>query len=143
MITTSARLRLRVYLGEDHSLGPGKVQLLEAVRELGSITSAARSMDMAYRHAWELIDDMNRCFRSPVVATASGGATRGGARVTAFGEEVIRRFRAMEQATRTATAADLASLEAEVARTARASPGPAARAARAARRSRRERPRAR
>ena len=138
-----SRLRLRVHLGRDHSLGPGKVQLLEAVREHGSISAAARSMDMAYRHAWELIDDMNRCFRSPVVATASGGATRGGARVTAFGEEVIRRFRAMEQATRKATAADLASLEAEVARTTRASRRSDGRAPTSARRSARPRPRAR
>ena len=136
---TSARLKLRVYLGDDHSLGPGKVQLLEAVRELGSISSAARSMGMAYRHAWELIDDMNRCFRSPVVATASGGATRGGARVTAFGGEVIRRFRAMEEATRAATSADLASLDAEVAR----APGRRPSAAEPTRAARPSRPRGR
>ena len=54
------RLRLHVHLGEDHSLGPGKVQLLETVRELGSITAAARAMGMAYRHAWDLIDDLDR-----------------------------------------------------------------------------------
>ena len=122
-----ARVRLRVFLGEEHSVGPGKVELLESVRELGSISSAARSMDMAYRHAWELIDDMNRCFRSPVVATTSGGASRGGARVTAFGEELIRRFRAMERAARTAVAADLAALEAAAAGTRRRAPAPGAR----------------
>jgi molybdate transport system regulatory protein len=133
-----ARLRLRVYLGDDHSLGPGKIALLEAVRELGSISAAARSMDMAYRHAWELIDDMNRCFRSPVVSTASGGSSRGGARVTGFGEEVIRRFRAMEHATRAATATDLASLDAEVAAPPRRASATAPRAgARAASRARR------
>lgn len=138
-----ARLRLRVYLGDDHSLGPGKIALLEAVRAHGSISAAARSMNMAYRHAWELIDDMNRCFRSPVVATTSGGASRGGARVTEFGEEVIRRFRAMEQATRAATAADLTSLEAEVAGVPPCASGPGQRAASAARGSARRRSRAR
>jgi molybdate transport system regulatory protein len=109
-----SRIRLRIHLGDDHSLGPGKVQLLEAVREHGSISAAARSMGMAYRHAWELIDDMNQCFRSPVVETASGGRAGGGATLTAFGEEVVRRFRAMEEATRRSVAKDLAALDRQV-----------------------------
>ena len=53
-----ARVRIRIYLGDGHSLGPGKIQLFEAVREHGSISAAARSIGMAYRHGWELIDDM-------------------------------------------------------------------------------------
>lgn len=50
-----ARVRISVYLGEaEHKLGPGKVRLLEAIGEHGSISAAARSMGMAYRHAWEM-----------------------------------------------------------------------------------------
>ena len=108
------RLRLHVHLGDEHSLGPGKVQLLETVRELGSITAAARSMGMAYRHAWDLIDDLERCFRRPVVETASGGRAGGGARLTPFGAEVIRRFRAMERAANAGMAKELRALEAEL-----------------------------
>jgi molybdate transport system regulatory protein len=120
-----ARVRLRVYLGGDdaHSLGPGKIALLEAVRELGSISAAARSMGMAYRHAWELVEDMNACFARPVLATATGGRAGGGAQLTTFGEQVVRRFRAMEEATRAAIRSDLAALESE---TAGARPAPAA-----------------
>jgi molybdate transport system regulatory protein len=109
------RLRIRIYLGDGHSLGPGKVQLLEHVRDLGSISAAAREMGMAYRHAWELVDDMNQCFRTPVVTATSGGREGGGARLTPFGAEVIRRFRAMERAARRAMAANLDALEAKVA----------------------------
>jgi molybdate transport system regulatory protein len=109
-----ARIRIRIYLGDGHSVGPGKVQLLEAVRELGSISAAARSMGMAYRHAWELIDDMNQCFRSPVVTGASGGRAGGGATLTPFGEEVVRRFRAMEKRARQAMARDVEALDREV-----------------------------
>ena len=108
------RLRLHVHLGDEHSLGPGKVQLLETVRELGSITAAARSMGMAYRHAWDLIADLERCFRRPVVETASGGRAGGGARLTPFGAEVIRRFRAMERAANAGMAKELRALEAEL-----------------------------
>ena len=102
-----ARVRLRIYLGEDeHKLGPGKVQLLEAIREHGSISAAARSMGMAYRHAWELVDDLNCCFRSPVVAASTGGRAGGGAEITPLGDELIRRFHAMERATRRAMMSD-------------------------------------
>ena len=87
------RVRLRIYLGEEeHKLGPGKIQLLEAIREHGSISAAARSMGMAYRHAWELVDDLNRCFRSPVVSASTGGRAGGGAEITELGEELIRRW---------------------------------------------------
>jgi molybdate transport system regulatory protein len=110
------RVRLRIYLGEEeHKLGPGKIQLLEAIREHGSISAAARSLGMAYRHAWELIDDLNRCFETPVVEASTGGRAGGGAEVTRFGEELIRRFHAMEKATRRAIGRELAALEARVA----------------------------
>jgi molybdate transport system regulatory protein len=110
-----ARIRIRIYFGDGHSVGPGKVQLLEAIRELGSISAAARSMGMAYRHAWELIDDMNQCFRSPVVTGTSGGRAGGGATLTPFGEEVVRRFRAMEKRARKAMARDVEALDRQVA----------------------------
>jgi molybdate transport system regulatory protein len=111
-----ARVRLRIYLGEDeHKLGPGKVQLLEAIREHGSISAAARSMGMAYRHAWELVDDLNRCFQSPAVAASTGGRAGGGAEITPLGEELIRRFHAMEKATRRAIGRDLEALDAKLA----------------------------
>jgi molybdate transport system regulatory protein len=110
------RVRLRIYLGaEEHKLGPGKIQLLEAIQEHGSISAAARSMGMAYRHAWELVDDLNRCFQSPVVAASTGGRAGGGAEVTRFGEELIRRFHSMEKATRRAIGRELAALDARVA----------------------------
>ena len=105
-----ARVRLHIHLDGDHSLGPGKIELLEGVREHGSISAAARAMGMAYRHAWEMIDDLNQGFGRSVVETASGGKAGGGARLTAFGEELVRRFRAMEAATQRAIARDLRAL---------------------------------
>jgi molybdate transport system regulatory protein len=72
-------------------------------------------MGMAYRHAWVLVDAMNRAFRRPVVTAHPGGRAGGGAQLTAFGEEVVRRFRAMEDATRRAVADDADALEAEAA----------------------------
>lgn len=104
------RLKIRVQLAGEHSLGPGKVQLLEAVAEHGSISAAARSMQMAYRHAWEMLDDLNRCFRLPVIETETGGPAGGGTRVTAFGAELIIRYHAMQAKADAALATDLAAL---------------------------------
>jgi molybdate transport system regulatory protein len=106
-----ARIRLHIHLEPSHSLGPGKARLLELVGELGSISAAARSMDMAYRHAWELIDDLNQCFGGPLVETRRGGRSGGGAALTPLGKQVLGRFREIERATRAVTARPLAALE--------------------------------
>jgi molybdate transport system regulatory protein len=78
-------------------MGPGKGELLEAIGATGSISEAARKLGMSYRRAWLLVDTMNRCFREPVVAAATGGARGGGARVTDFGTEVLERYRRMRE----------------------------------------------
>jgi molybdate transport system regulatory protein len=106
-----ARIRLHTHLDPSHSLGPGKARLLELVGELGSISAAARTMDMAYRHAWELIDDLNQCFGGPLVETRRGGRSGGGAVLTPLGEQVLGRFQEIERATRAVTARPLTALE--------------------------------
>ena len=111
----SFRLRLHLHVDPRHSLGPGKIALLEAIGAEGSISAAARAQGMAYRHAWELVDDLNQCFRSAVVATGAGGARGGGAQLTPLGKQLIARFRAMEAAANAAIASDLAALGAELA----------------------------
>jgi molybdate transport system regulatory protein len=105
------RVLLRLYLRDDRPLGPGKVQVLESIRDGGSISGAARDMKMSYRSAWLLVNSMNSQFQKPVVDTTLGGRGGGSAKLTTFGQEVIRRYRAMEIATHRAIAKDLAALE--------------------------------
>jgi molybdate transport system regulatory protein len=92
------RLTLRVDFGSSRSVGPGKIRLLEAIERTGSISQAGRSLGMSYRRAWLLIDDMNRCFRHAVVSAKPGGSQGGGAVLTEFGAELVRDYRAIEQA---------------------------------------------
>ncbi len=73
-------------------IGHGRVVLLERIKEHGSITKAAKSMEMAYRHAWDLVDSMNRQAKEPIVEVATGGKGGGGARVTPAGEKAIELF---------------------------------------------------
>lgn len=91
-----AKTRIRILFGAAFAIGPGKAELLQAIEQTGSISAAARSMDMSYRRAWLLIDTMNQCFRAPVVDTATGGKGGGGAQITPFGSTVLRLYRAME-----------------------------------------------
>jgi molybdate transport system regulatory protein len=110
---------LRVTIADRHFLGPGKVRLLELIKETGSISAAARAMDMSYRRAWMLVQSMNDGFGVPVLTSAVGGSRGGGAHLTAFGEEVIVRYRRMEARTRAAIAADMAALRVNRTRSAR------------------------
>ena len=69
--------RIRLLIGNAVALGPGKAALLEAIRETGSISAAARAMTMSYRRAWSLVDQMNADFTAPLVEKATGGVLRG------------------------------------------------------------------
>ena len=91
-----AQFRLRITKGDDIAVGPGKVDLLEAIAATGSITAAAKQLGMSYRRAWLLVDTMNRCFKDPVVEAEAGGQRGGGTALTPLGAEVVRRYRRAE-----------------------------------------------
>ena len=74
-------------------LGYGRVVLLERIKEHGSISEAARSMEMSYKHAWDLLDSMNRQAGCKLVETVRGGKSGGGATLTPTGEKAIAIFR--------------------------------------------------
>lgn len=103
-------VRPRLYLGGELSLGPGKIDLLRKVGECGSISAAARAMDIPYKRAWLLIDTLNRGFPTPVVDTAIGGRAGGGARLTPLGERLIAAYDALEAKLNTEAKAELETL---------------------------------
>ena len=98
-----AKLTLRVDFGRHRSVGPGKVLLLEAIRDHGSITQAASALGMSYRRAWLLVEDMNRCFHEPVVDAQPGGAEGGRTTLTGMGATLVRNYRAIEAEAQAAT----------------------------------------
>lgn len=104
------QFRFRVYRDEDIAIGPGKVALLEALAQTGSISAAARQLGMSYKRAWLLVDELNRALHRPAVTTASGGSGGGGSTLTPVGEELIKRYRSVESTARVAAAGDIAAL---------------------------------
>jgi molybdate transport system regulatory protein len=95
---TDNRLSIRIDLTNGDRIGPGKIALLEAIQATGSISGAARRLDMSYRRAWLLVEEINGALRDPAVAAATGGKRGGGAAVTAAGERIIALYRAIERA---------------------------------------------
>ena len=104
------RLTIRLDFDNGTALGPGKVRLLELIAETGSIRKAAVQMKMSYRRAWMLLQALDESFGHALVATARGGAKGGGARLTELGEQVVQRYRRLEQAASEAGRADAEAL---------------------------------
>ena len=73
-------------------VGPGKMRLLRLIDEHRSIAAAARAMDMSYRRAWLLVEELNGLFSEPVVSKWQGGPSKGGASLTALGEKLVARY---------------------------------------------------
>src|ERR1700758_2392115 len=90
------RLSIRIDLENGDRIGPGKIALLEAIRSTGSISGAARALDMSYRRAWLLVEEITRALRGPAVAAATGGPRGGGAVVTPAGEQLVGLYRTIE-----------------------------------------------
>lgn len=90
-------LALRLALSERVALGPGKADLLAAIRETGSIAAAGRRLGMSYQRAHDLVSALNEDFESPLVEATAGGIKGGGARLSALGEEILATYRALEQ----------------------------------------------
>ena len=107
--------RLRIVLEPDIAIGPGKADLLEGIRQTGSIAGAGRAMGMSYKRAWYLVETMNRSFKSPLVEASKGGRAGGGARLTQLGHEVLERYRRMETLTAEIIEPEMAALRSVVA----------------------------
>jgi molybdate transport system regulatory protein len=86
-------VRFRVHFNGATTLGPGKIELLEQIGLTGSLSQAARAMDMSYRRGWVLLNSLNTSYDEPAAMTAKGGRGGGGATLTPFGRELIRVYR--------------------------------------------------
>jgi molybdate transport system regulatory protein len=94
MAETQVSIRIDLEIGG--RIGPGKIALLEAISKTGSISAAARSMNMSYRRAWLLVDELNKLLSEPAVTAAAGGASGGGAMLTPVGRKTVQLYHSIE-----------------------------------------------
>ena len=100
------KLNFQLTVGGVPAIGPGKALIMEAIAQEGSISAAGRSLGMSYRRIWLLVESLNKDWRERVIETHAGGGKISGARLTPFGEILLRTYRAIERRTMAATAGD-------------------------------------
>jgi molybdate transport system regulatory protein len=105
-----ASLHLRIDFGPEQALGPGKIRLLELINETGSISAAGRALNMSYRQAWLLVDELNRMFNAPVATAQVGGGGGGGTALTETGDGIVRLYRDIERRASGSAAMEIRSL---------------------------------
>ncbi len=110
------QLSLRIDLVSERRIGPGKIQLLENIREFGSISAAGRAMDMSYKRAWDLVEEINRICGHVAVARQTGGKNGGGAMLTPFGTSLVARYRKIERDAARAVRKELLALQTDIGR---------------------------
>src|ERR1700748_1901975 len=109
-------LSVRIDLDREDRIGPGKILLLENIREFGSISAAGRAMDMSYKRAGDLVDEINRICRQPAVERQTGGKNGGGAVLTPFGISLVARYRKIERDAASAGQKELGALRSDIGR---------------------------
>ena len=115
--TSLPSLSVRIDLDPTGRIGPGKIRLLENINSCGSISAAGRAMNMSYKRAWDLVDEINRICRHPAVERQTGGKNGGGAVLTPFGMSLVARYRKIERDAASAVRKELAALQTDIART--------------------------
>ena len=115
------RLTIRLDFDAGRRLGAGKIALLEAIDQTGSISAAGRVHAMSYRRAWLLVDELNQLFAAPLVSAHHGGAKGGGAELTDEGRRIVALYRSAEAKMRAAAEEEIDAIERQLAPVARAS----------------------
>ena len=108
-------LSVRIDLSPEARIGPGKILLLENIDACGSISAAGRAMDMSYKRAWDLVDEINRICRHAAVERQTGGKNGGGATLTPFGKSLVARYRKIERDAASAVRKELQALRTDIA----------------------------
>jgi molybdate transport system regulatory protein len=109
-------LSVRIDIDAGGRIGPGKIELLETIDRSGSISAAGRAMEMSYKRAWDLVDEINRICRQAAVERQTGGKNGGGAVLTPFGRSLVARYRKIERSATSAARKELQALRSDIGR---------------------------
>jgi molybdate transport system regulatory protein len=103
--------RPRILLGPQLLMGPGKIDLLVAIDQTGSISAAARKIGMSYKRAWDLVNSLSTDLGTPMLSSSVGGKGGGGAQLTECARAIIEAYQRLVEAINTAAEAPLAAMQ--------------------------------
>lgn len=88
------KIKSRIWIESENNvlLGEGRVHLLKAIQETGSLSKAAKSLNISYKKAWQLLDSVNKSAKKPVTINSIGGKGGGGAELTEYGKSLVIAF---------------------------------------------------
>ena len=88
------KIKSRIWIEVDGQilLGEGRVTLLKAIEETGSLSKAAKKLGMSYKKAWSLMDTVNTRAAKPICVKSIGGKSGGGTALTSYGKLLIETF---------------------------------------------------
>lgn len=88
------KIKSRIWIESENNvlLGEGRVHLLKAIQETGSLSKAAKSLKISYKKAWQLLDSVNKSAKKPVTINSIGGKGGGGAELTEYGKSLVEAF---------------------------------------------------
>ena len=95
VLPVKAKVKLTLCM-DDRFFGPGVCELLERIRETGSIQAAAARMEMSYSKAWKILNHAEEVMGTELITRVSGGRNGGSSTLTGAGEDAVREFREME-----------------------------------------------
>lgn len=98
----SYQVKYKLWIEADHKtfLGSGRIRLLKAVEELGSLNKAAKHLNISYKKAWDLIKSVNDTAHQPITITATGGSGGGGMKLTPYGKKMIAQYEELSTASK-------------------------------------------
>ena len=105
-----AKVRVTIVFGPGARVGHGKAKLLEAIRDTGSISAAARDMGMSYKRALAVARQHQPGFHQTCGFGSAGQSGGGGARLTSFGMDVLERYTKIADRSATLAIDDIAVL---------------------------------
>jgi molybdate transport system regulatory protein len=109
--SSAMRPKVRVWItfGDDTKFGDGRARLLELIDARGSLSKAAKELEMSYRNAWGYLQDLERAAGFKFVERAPGGGPRSGMRLTAMAKRFLARYRTFRTGIERATSCQFAT----------------------------------
>jgi len=96
----SYKLRTKIWIADqsgDVLFGMGRVKMLEAVEQHGSLNAAAKALKMSYRALWGRIKATEERLGKQLVVRTTGGTSGGGSALTPYAKELVIEFRAFRR----------------------------------------------
>jgi formylmethanofuran dehydrogenase subunit E len=94
------RSKLWIDIDGEPVFGKGRMQLLNAIGATGSITQAARAVNISYRRAWSYIKAMEKRLGIRLVECQAGGKSGGGASLTAEARSFLEKYEELDKGIR-------------------------------------------